>query len=445
MAFTWFLIGFAAGGCLLCLIQWSRARAERRVLTERNTHLETALTETKGQFTQAQAQVLQLTGALAAANADLANSEARRVEFAQEFEEMKTRTKAEFENLANRILEEKAGKFTEQNQANLRQLLDPLKEQIGEFKLKVETLHSDDKADRASLKTQIESLRELNAQITEDAKNLTLALKGDSKVQGNWGEMILESILERSGLTRDVQFSVQANLKTDAGANLRPDIIIHLPEKKHFVVDSKVSLTAYERYCAADNPEQREPALQQHAQSMRARVQELAGKNYQDLYQITAPDFVFMFIPVEPALGAALQVDPGIFNDAFDKKVILVTPSTLLVTLRTVAQIWKQEKQTRNALEIARKSGALCDKFEGLYRDLLDVGDKLDGASAAHRDALDKLKHGRGNLIKSVEDLKKLGAKAQKSLPDVLVQEAIEADSQADTAGASPDENGQPV
>ena len=290
----------------------------------------------------------------------------------------------------------------------------------------MEAAHTDETADRRALREQIASLRDLNAQVTEDARNLTLALKGESKTQGDWGEMILERVLERSGLTKGAEFSVQENLKSDAGANLRLDVIIHLPEKKHFVVDSKVSLNAYERYCSGAAPEDRKAALRQHAQSLRAHVQELAVKNYQDLYQIAAPDFVFMFIPIEPALGAALQDDSAVFDDAFDKKVILVTPSTLLVTLRTVAQIWKQEKQTRNALEIARKSGALYDKFEGFYQDLLEVGDQLKKAAAAHQDALDKLKTGRGNLVSRVEDIKKLGAKAQKSLPDALLGEAAE-------------------
>jgi DNA recombination protein RmuC len=231
-------------------------------------------------------------------------------------------------------------------------------------------------------------------------------------------------------LTKGIEFSVQENLKRDTGANVRPDVIINLPDKKHFVVDSKVSLTAYERFCSTQDPDARETALRQHAQSLRAHVQELADSSYENLYQITTPDFVFMFIPIEPALGVALQADSAIFNDAFDKKVILVTPSTLLVTLRTVEQIWKQEKQTRNALDIARKSGLLYDKFEGLYRDLLKVGDKLKEASAVHQEALDKLKTGRGNLFGKVEELKKLGAKAQKSLPDGVLEEAAEGGSE---------------
>jgi DNA recombination protein RmuC len=423
------LIGALPAALLVWLFLSSRCRAEHRVLADRNARLETELAEAKKLAAQLQAQLTQLTANLATAQTELVHSEKRQAEFARELEQMQQRNQTAFENLANRLLDEKAARFTAQNQTNLDQLLSPLKQQLTDFKKKVEDVYTHETAERRALREQIESLRGLNLQVTEDARNLTLALKGDSKAQGTWGELILERVLERSGLTRDVEFTVQTNLKSDTGANLRPDVLIHLPQQKHFVIDSKVSLTAYERSCSAETPDGRAKALLLHAQSIRAHVQELAEKNYQDLYQITAPDFVFMFIPVEPALGAALQADAAIFNDAFDRKVILVTPSTLLVTLRTVAQIWKQEKQTRNALEIARKSGALYDKFEGLYQDLLAVGDKLRQATAAHQDALDKLKHGRGNLISRVEDLKKLGAKAQKALPGGLVEEASEADS----------------
>jgi DNA recombination protein RmuC len=223
---------------------------------------------------------------------------------------------------------------------------------------------------------------------------------------------------------------VQANLKSEEGVNLRPDVIINLPDKKHFVIDSKVSLTAYERLYSIENPTEREIAMRQHVQSLRTHIQQLAQKKYQDQYAITAPDFIFMFIPIEPALGLALQKDATIFNDAFEKRIILVTPSTLLATLLTIAQIWKQEKQTRNALEIARKSGALYDKFEGLYQDLLEVSKNISKAASANQNVLDKLKNGRGNLIKSVEELKRLGAKTQKSLPSNLLDAATESDSQ---------------
>jgi DNA recombination protein RmuC len=429
-------IAFVAGGGIAWLLLSARSRADLRVLTERNTLLESSLTEARDQETQARGEVLALTAKLATAQADLENAEKRMREYSRDFEQMQTRLKTEFENLANRILEEKTSKFTAQNQTNLEQLLSPLKLQIGEFKSKVEQVYTSETADRAALRAQIESLTKLNASITEEARNLTFALKGDAKTQGNWGEMILTKVLENSGLTPGNEFTVQTNLKTDEGANVRPDVIIHLPEDKHFVVDSKVSLTAYERYCSATEPDEQEAALKEHVRSVRDHVGELERTKYQDLYQITAPDFVFMFIPVEPALSAALRADHTLFNYAFEKRVVLVTPSTLLATLRTVAQIWKQEKQTRNALEIARRSGALYDKFVGFYEDLKEIGAKLNATRDSYDAALNKLKDGRGNLIKSVEDIKKLGAKAAKELPPVVVQEAGESDA---GTGAAPE------
>jgi DNA recombination protein RmuC len=403
-----------------------RHKAEWAALEAKTAQLENSLSLGKVEIAQAQGQVLQLTSSLATARANLANADLRLENNAREIEVLQTRLKTEFENLANRILEEKSTRFTAQNQTNLDQVLGPLKTQIHEFKQRIEQVYSNETADRAALRTQIESLRALNTQVTEEARNLTLALKGDSKAQGNWGELILERVLERSGLTRGVEFTVQTTLKSEEGSNLRPDVIIHLPENKHLVIDSKVSLTAYERCFSAVDSETQEAALREHVQSVRKHVEELASKKYQDLYQISAPDFVFMFLPVEPAFTRALQADSSLFNEAFEKKVILVTPSTLLATLRTVAHIWKQEKQTRHALDIAKKSGALYDKFVGLYEDLTDLGDKLKSASDCHRDALNKLREGPGNLIKRVEDIKRLGAKAGKSLPSQLVEEAEE-------------------
>jgi DNA recombination protein RmuC len=431
-------IGLTAGGVIAWLIQSLRSRGELRVLTELNTALDRNLGETKSQLALMQNQVLELTSTLATAKADLVNAQNRMHEYSRDLDQMQTRLKTEFQNLANQILEEKTAKFTAQNQVNLEQLLSPLKLQIGEFKQKVEDVYTIETADRAVLRNEIESLRKLNAVVTEEAQNLTLALKGDSKAQGNWGELILEKVLENSGLNAGEEFTVQTTLKSDSGFNLRPDVVIHLPESKHFVVDSKVSLTAYERYCSATDPSEQEAALKEHVGSIRSHVEELARKKYQDLYQINAPDFVFMFVPIEPAFSRALQGDHALFNDAFEKRVILVTPSTLLATLRTVAQIWKQEKQTRNALEIAKKSGALYDKFVGLYEDLTEIGSKLNATTEVYHSALNKLKHGRGNLIKSVEDIKKLVARAGKDLPAVLVQEAGEEDSLARVAGQGP-------
>ena len=317
--------------------------------------------------------------------------------------------------------------MTDQNKSNIDQLLSPLKTQIDGFKSRIEQVYTTETADRSALRTQIESLTKLNLQMTEEAKNLTLALKGDSKSQGDWGEMILEKVLETSGLVKDVEFTIQESFKSEEGSDLRPDVIINLPEHRHFVIDSKVSLTAYERYCNAAEEKDRSTSLKEHIQSIRSHVDELAEKKYHDLYQITVPDFVFMFVPIEPALLIAVREDQTLFNYAFKKNVVLLTPSTLLATLKTVEYMWKQEKQTRNAKEIARRSGALYDKFMGLYDDLLDIGKKLDLTTGVYHSALNKLKTGKGNLIKSLDDIKKLGAKTSKELPSGIVQEADEA------------------
>ncbi len=426
MEIVYCVICFAAGAVVAGFMVASRYRAELQFMQERKTTLEGERDKEKGDLAAAQSEVVRLTGGLAAASANLSNAESRLKDYGKEVEQMQGRLKIEFENLANRILDEKSSKFTTQNQTNLDLLLTPLRHQIAEFKSKVETVHTEDQTDRAVLRSQIELLNTASVEMTGEAKNLTLALKGDSKTQGNWGELILEKVLESSGLTKGVEFTVQGSLKDEAGANLRPDIVICLPDDRHFVVDSKVSLTAYERYYSEGDTEQRQRILKEHVFSVRKHVKELAEKKYQDLYQITTPDFVFMFVPIEPALSCALHADSALFNDTFEQKVILVTPSTLLATLRTVAHIWKQEKQTRNAKEIARKSGALYDKFVGLYDDLLKIGAHLEATTKVYHDALGKLKDGRGNLIKSAEDIRMLGAKADKRLPDALVQEVGE-------------------
>ncbi len=417
MDILYFIIAFILGGVIAWFIQSVRLRTENRVLTERNESLDRNLKEIKSQLGVAQDKALALTSSLAAAQADLANAK-----------EMETRLTKEFENLAHKTLEVTASKLTDQNKSNIDQLLSPLKTQIDGFKSRIEQVYTTETADRSALRTQIESLTKLNMQMTEEAKNLTLALKGDSKSQGDWGEMILEKVLETSGLIRDVEFTIQASFKSEEGSDLRPDVIINLPERRHFVIDSKVSLTAYERYCSTTDEKDRSIAIKEHIQSIRAHVDELAEKKYHDLYQITVPDFVFMFVPIEPALLIAVREDQTLFNYAFKKNVVLLTPSTLLATLKTVEYMWKQEKQTRNAKEIARRSGALYDKFMGLYDDLLDIGKKLESTSVVYHSALNKLKTGKGNLIKSLDDIKKLGAKTSKELPPGVAQEADETD-----------------
>lgn len=428
MQFLYLSVAFVAGVTLTWSLLRLRGQAHQATLLERCAAADRTYAEAKQELDVARSQIVVLSAQAAKADADLQNANNRMQEYAGNLEAMQSRLKTEFENLANRILEEKSSKFTAQNQTNLEQLLGPLKTQIGEFKTRVEHVYNTETADRSALRQQIDTLKDLNQKINEEAKNLTLALKGDSKAQGNWGELILEKVLESSGLKKGTEYVVQNSLKTDEGKTVRPDVIINLPENKHFIIDSKVSLTAYEQYCSSENSEDQKVLLKEHIKSVRKHVDELAAKKYHDLYQINAPDFVFMFVPVEPAFSLALRSDGNLFIDAFERKVILVTPTTLLATLRTVDQIWKQELQTRNALEIARKSGDLYDKFVIFYTSLEKVNAKLNETQTAFKDVFDDVKTGRGNLIKRVEDIKKLGIKASKELPPNVMQQAIETD-----------------
>ncbi len=332
----------------------------------------------------------------------------------------------EFENLANKILEEKSQKFTEQNRSNLDVILNPLKEKIKEFELKVDSAYKAEAAERNSLKGEIKSLVELNKQISEEANNLAKALKGDTKKQGNWGEVILEKVLERSGLVKGQEYTTQFSTTNDEGRRIQPDVVIHLPEEKHLVIDSKVSLVAYELLVNAATEEEREKYLKEHLLSVRNHVKQLSEKSYQTSGEFTTPDFVLLFMPIESSFGLAVQGDNDLFNYAWDRKIVIVSPTTLLATLRTIASVWKQEKQTRNALEIARQGGALYDKFKGFVDDLIDIGKKMDSAKSSYSEAMNKLTAGSGNIFKRVEDLKKLGAKATKELPALMVERSEE-------------------
>jgi len=339
----------------------------------------------------------------------------------REIEEIQQRFVKEFENLANRIFDEKSNKFTTQNRDNIDQILKPLNEKIKEFEKKVEETYDKESKQRFSLEVEIKKLYEANLQITKDATNLTNALKGQSKTQGNWGEFILESILEKSGLVKGREYIVQESYTGEDRKRFQPDIIINLPEHKSLVIDSKVSLVAYERYSSAEGETERVNALREHIASLKNHIKGLSGKNYQNLYQIQSLDFVLMFMPIESAFSLAVQYEPGLFNEAFEKNIVIVSPSTLLATLRTIASIWRQEKQNKNALEIARQSGALYDKFVGFIDDLKNVGNKIDIAKDSYDNAFKKLHEGSGNLISRVEKIKSLGAKTTKSLPQALL------------------------
>ncbi|ENA1801362.1 DNA recombination protein RmuC [Flavobacterium psychrophilum] len=342
----------------------------------------------------------------------------------QEVEQLQEKFTKEFENLANKILEEKTNKFTEQNKENMKNILTPLQDKILHFEKKVEDTHKESIDYHAALRQQILGLSEMNAQMSKETLNLTKALKGDSKMQGNWGELVLERVLEKSGLEKGREYIVQQSFTTAEGNRVFPDVVINLPDGKKMIVDSKVSLTAYEKYINEEDDILKSGYLKEHINSIKRHVEQLGDKNYHDLYQMESPDFVLLFIPIEPAFALALNEDTSLYNKAFEKNIVIVTPSTLLATLRTIDSMWANQKQQENALEIARQAGALYDKFEGFVADLIKIGKKIDESKVEYSGAMNKLIEGKGNLITSVEKLKKMGAKAKKSLPESIINRA---------------------
>ena len=331
-----------------------------------------------------------------------------------------------FENLANRLLEDKSEKFTRQNKTQLDALLQPLQLKIKDFEEKVDKTYRHEAEERISLREEIKQLRDLNMQLSTDANSLANALKGDSRVQGDWGEMNMELLLERAGLQLGVHYRKQVSHRDQTGNTKRPDFIIHLPDEKHIVIDSKVSLTAYSAYFEAGDEVQKAQYLKAHLDSIKNHIRELSAKRYEHLYQINTPDYVLMYIPIEPAFTLALQQNSELYLDALDKNIVMVTNSTLLATLRTISYIWKQEKQKRNVLEIARQSGLLYDKFCGFVDDLKEVGKKIDNAQTTYDNAMNKLTTGKGNLIRRAEHVRELGAKASKNLPKDLLDDAAD-------------------
>ena len=353
---------------------------------------------------------------------DFENLWERNKEQKDEVEKLQEKFTKEFENLANKILEEKSNKFTEQNKENMKNILTPLQDKIHLFEKKVEDTHKESIDYHAALRQQIIGLSKMNEQMSKETINLTKALKGDSKMQGNWGELVLERVLEKSGLEKDREYYVQQSHTNGDGQRVFPDVVINLPDGKKMIVDSKVSLTAYEKYINEEDESLKNGYLKEHVNSIKRHVEQLGEKNYQDLYQIESPDFVLLFIPIEPAFAVALNEDLGLYNKAFEKNIVIVTPSTLLATLRTIDSMWANQKQQENAYEIARQAGALYDKFEGFVADLIKVGNKIKDTKTEYDNAMNKLVDGKGNLITSVEKLKKMGAKAKKSLPEAILK-----------------------
>ena len=329
----------------------------------------------------------------------------------------------DFELIASKILEEKTNKFTEQNRSNLDILLTPLKENIKAFEEKVDRVYKVEADERNILKGVISQLMDLNKMMSLETQNLTRALKGDNKKQGNWGEMILERVLERSGLTKNQEYRIQASLQSADGNRFQPDVIIDLPDNKHLIVDSKVSLVAYSRLLDCEIELDKEIYIKQHIASLRNHITELSVKNYNDLYKINSPDFVMLFIPIESCFSIAVQKDAELFNYAWDKRVVIVSPSTLLATLRTIASIWKQDRQNRNVMEIARLSGEMYDKFVGFTVDMESIGKNIKQSQESYEKAFNKISAGRGNLATTAEKIKKLGAKTNKQIDQKFLNE----------------------
>jgi DNA recombination protein RmuC len=425
------LVSLAIGFYIGKLLSKTQSNAEKSNLDGQLTSQNNQLSELKITFQnlqiekqKVQAEKEEFAILLAKKENDFDNLLERNKEQKQEVNELQEKFSKEFENLANKILEEKTQKFTEQNKENLKNILSPLQDKILHFEKKVEDTHKESIDYHAALRQQILGLREMNAQMSKETINLTKALKGDSKMQGNWGELVLERVLEKSGLEKGREYEVQQSFTNEEGTRILPDVIINLPDGKKMIVDSKVSLTAYERYVNEEDDAQQNIYLKEHVNSVKRHVEQLSDKRYQDIYHMESPDFVLLFIPIEPAFALALQEDLNLYNKAFEKNIVIVTPSTLLATLRTIDSMWTNQKQQENAIEIARQAGALYDKFEGFVSDLIKIGKKMDEAKVEYSSAMNKLTEGKGNLVISAEKLKKMGAKAKKALPEAILKRA---------------------
>ncbi|MCG8410924.1 MAG: DNA recombination protein RmuC [Bacteroidales bacterium] len=397
--------------------------SDLKVKDERLSVLNNNLEKQAQQLNEKENLINSLQRNIASRDSDIQHLNERLTDQKKEVAELQEKFKIQFENLANKILEEKSGKFTEQNRKNLDEILSPLKERISQFEKRVEETHKKDIADRASIQERIKNLVETSNQISEDAKNLTKALKGDSKTQGNWGELILENILEQSGLVKDREYFVQQSYKDESGSRYQPDVVVKFPDNRNVIIDSKVSLTAYDRYIASEDKDLQEKALNEHIISIKNHIKELSEKKYQDLIDIKSLDFVMMFLPIEPAFLIAIQKDQSLWNFAYEKGIILISPTNLIAVLKMVSNFWEQDRQNRNVMEIAQQSGALYDKFVGFVNDLKDIGSKLEATKKSYDSTMNKISTGKGNLITRAQKIKDLGAKAKKELPKEMLDE----------------------
>lgn len=391
---------------------------------EKNRSLELQVGELKRELEDERKKVLETNNNLAAAEADYRNIQEKLLDQKRELENLNEKFAIQFKNLANEIFEEKSKKFTDQNKSNMFDLLRPLGEKIIEFEKKVEDTHKDTITRNSALREQLENLQRLNLQMTKEAENLTRALKGDSKTQGAWGEFILESILEKSGLEKDREYTIQESFTTEEG-RFRPDIIIRLPEKRHVIIDSKVSLTAYNNFVNATTEDEKIIALKAHLLSIRQHLKGLSEKNYQKISDRNL-DFIIMFIPIEPAYILAIQSEKKLYEEALEKRIVFVSPTLLIPSLQLIKNVWKQEYQNRNSQEIAKHATSLYEKFAGFTNDLIEIGNQLKKTQVSYENAMNKLATGNGNLVRSVERFKVLGLKPVKSVDQRLLDRSGE-------------------
>lgn len=399
---------------------------QKYVLREIHDHLQNQADLLRDDLSEKEKEIRDISSQLASREQNLVHLEDKLINQKSEISKLEERFQVEFENIANRLLEEKSQKFSQQNQLQLSNILNPLKEKIKTFEEGIERRYIEETRDKISLKKEIEQLRDLNMQLSQDANNLASALKGENKTQGDWGELQLETLLEKSGLKKGIHYKTQTSYKDQNGQIKRPDFIIILPENKHLIIDSKVSLVAYEKCFTANDEAEKKRHLKAHVDSLKNHIKDLSSKNYQQLYQINTPDYLLLFVPIEPAFSLAVQNDQRLFLDALDRNIVIVTTSTLLATMRTVSFIWKQEKQKRSVLEIARQSGLLYDKFVNFVEDLRNVGHRLDSAQKAYHDAMNKMTEGQrkgDTLIGRAQKIKELGAKASKNLPSDIIDQ----------------------
>ncbi len=416
IAFLTALLGFA-----VAYFMSNKVRSAHSVV---QAQLEAKTLEAQNLLAEVQAlraQVAEKLTLLATVEANNANLKEQLTVQKSEVEELQKKLTVEFENIANKILKERAAELSASSEKNIGAILNPLGDKIADFKKQVEEAFNTEMRDKMSLKEQLKTLTEQNTRISDEANNLTKALKGDVKKQGNWGEIILERVLETSGLTKGLEYEREKVVEGAQGEIYRSDVVVNLPDNKHIIIDSKVSLVAYERMSSAMTDEDYNAALKEHLSSIKKHVRELADKNYQNSMGVNTPDFVLLFIPIEASFSVAVQADQALFSDAWDRKIVIVSPTTLLATLRTVASIWKQENQTKNALEIARLSGTMYDKLVGFVADWNKVKENLDRAGKSCDEAMNKLKEGNGNVFRTADRIKQLGAKATKELPTDLL------------------------